>query len=406
MSRPRLMLACIAVLCLALAPTRGADPDEQWRFKSAYYDITTDLERAQAKAVADHMDAVHAEYTRRFSGFNKRNAEPLRLWVFSTREAYGEFLESHGIDSAGSGGMFFRRDDAAGLVSFLGGRPMSSVLETLRHEGMHQFVYQRIGDDLPVWLNEGMAEWFGYAVPTGSGFAMGLADPRPIRRLQAAAAEGRLIPLTDLLTMTKEDWNNRVRSGAASLQYDEAWSVVQFLVYTEGGRYERLLMDMLRLLWSGVQPDRAVERCFGSDLAPMETAWKDSLLAFRPDELYEAQASLAAYARLLTALDALGVHPENSEQFDEALQEHAGSMSLPEAVETPLGERPLTIETGAWWRTPPTAQRTGLAATVRFTPDRRGELPPQIRLRGLKNHVSLSWSRPEDGVLSYEIEIH
>lgn len=402
------LIPVIALACWAL-PAPGSvtvEPEpEELRFTSRFYDITTDLDRADAALVADHMDAVHAEYARRFSGFGKRNAEALRLWVFRDRDGYTEFLATHGIDATGSGGMFFRRSSASGLASYLGDRPMDSMLETLRHEGMHQFTYQRIGDDLPVWLNEGMAEWFGYAMRTRTGFAMGLADPRAVGRLQLAAAEDRLIPFGELLSMSHAEWNTRVQTGQGSVQYDQAWSVVQFLVYAEGGRYESALMGLIRQLWSGVQPDRAIAQSFGSDLAPMEALWKASVLALEPDELYTGVAVLNAHGALLGALDAIGEKPGSPEAMDAGLIEHAGRLALPDSVRTPLGRNELTTGPDAWWRTMPTALRSGRPAVLRFVPDRKGRLPATVEIRGLKHRIRLVWSREGDAPATHAIEI-
>ncbi len=398
----RWVAALAAVVCAVMPATAGGD---ELRFASRFYDITTDLDRDDAAEVADHMDAVHAEYARRFSGFGKRNGEALRLWVFRDRDGYTEFLASHGIDGTGSGGMFFRRSSASGLVSYLGERPMDSMLETLRHEGMHQFTYQRIGDDLPVWLNEGMAEWFGYALRTRTGFAMGLADPVAVSRLRSAAEAEQLLPFADLLKMAHADWNARVQAGQASVQYDQAWSVVQFLVYAEGGRYEPMLMTLLRQLWSGVDPQRAVTQTFGADLGPMEAAWRAWLVALEPDELYGAMALLNAHAALLGSLDALGVRPATPDDLDAALAEHADRLDLPDTVRTPLGRRELVTDANAWWRTPPTAERTKRPAVVRFVADRRGRLPASVEVRGLKYRIRLTWSRDGDGPAAHAIEI-
>ncbi len=397
----RLLVGAALVLSLGNDALAG---DER-RFKSGAYDITTDLPEEQAAELARHMDAVHAEYTRRFAKFGKRNAEPLRLWVFETQQGYMEFLAGHEINAIGSGGMFFRRDDASGLASFLGNRPESMMYETLRHEGMHQFLYQRIGDTLPTWLNEGMAEWFGYALPTERGFEMGLADPHAIARLQKAAENDTLLPLESLLTMSHREWNERVRSGGAGGQYDQAWSVVHFLAYSEGGRYAGMLDQLLGLFWQGYDPPRAVRAVFGSDLAPMEAKWKAYIESLEPDELYAARDMLDAWGLVLAALDQAGVRPKTLEEFDAALIVHGATLDLPKAMTTTAGEMELSLVPDAWWRTPPNSAKTGRPAMLRLIPDRRGREPVTIELRGLKRAVRLEWKENGEGKPSPSVMI-
>jgi hypothetical protein len=406
------VLLALAGVGLGVTPAHAAtgaaihaQADEPRRFRSAAYDITTDLPDDQARFVADHMDAVAVEYARRFSAYAKRNAEPLRLYVFASRDTYAVFLAERGINSIGSGGMFYRRGSDSGLISYLGNRPMESMLETLRHEGLHQAVYQRIGDTVPTWLNEGMAEWFGYAMRTRRGFAMGLTDPRAVRRLQAAAQAGTLVPLSELLTMTGAEWNTRLNTGAAGAQYDQAWSIVHFLAYADNGRYQPLLDKLIRSFWMGLNEDQANTAAFGDDLEPMDAAWKAHIDSLTPDELYLARDVLRVHQTVLSALDTLDIRPATPQQLDEALAAHAGNLSLgPVRLDAPR-DHSLPLEPDAWWRTPPTAARTGRPAVLRFIADGRGDLPPAVEIRGLKNRMNLVWTRSKDGVLSGAIQI-
>ncbi len=397
----RTVLAAAVLACVIGLAGAG----EPRTFRSAAYEITTDLPDGVAREVAEHMDAVAVEYARRFSRFGKRNAAPLGLWVFATQQGYMEFLAGHGLNATGTSGVFFRTDDASGLASFLGERPIEVMFETLRHEGLHQVLYQRVGDTVPVWLNEGMAEWFGYALPARRGFAVGLADPRAVRRLQAAERDGRLAPLSELLTMSKQDWNQRVSTGAAGSQYDQAWSVVHFLAHAEGGRYQPLLDALLHAFWQGKSPEQAVASTLGKDLEPMDEAWRAYVRALTPDELYAGRDVLTAYRAVLAALDGAGVRPADAAEMHAALAEHAGRLALPETVPVSGGAVALTLDASAWWRTPPTSVRTGRPAVVRFVPDRRGRLPPSVELRGLRHAVSLTWTRARDGTLTGEIVI-
>lgn len=400
------LLATVPAAGPAAASAAGVTAADERRFRSAEYDITTDLPEEQARFVADHMDAVAREYARRFGAYAKRNNEPLRLYVFATRERYAAFLAEREINSLGSGGMFYRRGSDSGLISYLGNRPMESMLETLRHEGLHQALYQRIGDTVPTWLNEGMAEWFGYAMASRRGFAMGLTDPGAVARLQTAAEAGTLVPLSELLTMTGAEWNTRVNSGAAGAQYDQAWSVVHFLAYADNGRYQNLLDKLIRSFWMGLNADQAIKAVFGDDLEPMDAAWKAYVAELAPDELYLARDMLSVHQAVLAALDAKDVRPATPKALDEALAAHGADLDIaPVRLDAPR-DAELSLAPDAWWRTPPTAARTGRPAVVRFIADRRGELPPTIEIRGLKNRMQLVWSRTKDGVLTGTIEIH
>lgn len=267
------LIAPVLMLAFFACAARAGDVYE---IATRHYAFVTDLDRATADRIADHMDLVHDEYARRFRSFGVRDAAPLKVWVFQNRDDYLVHLRESGINGMGSGGMFFVTSEDSGLASFAEGRPLEDVLTTLRHEGLHQFAYQRLSKDLPQWINEGMAEYFGYALETERGLLPGIADPGAVVRLRAARDAGELFPLSELLFIDNATWNAMVRDGdeRAALLYDQSWSVVHFLVNGEGGRYERLLGRYLHASWQGKTVTQASSEVFGTDLETMQRAWK------------------------------------------------------------------------------------------------------------------------------------
>ena len=52
-------------------------------------------------------------------------------------------------------------------MAFAGEHITAYTWHTVQHEGFHQFAHAVIGGDIPTWLNEGLAEYFGEALFTG-----------------------------------------------------------------------------------------------------------------------------------------------------------------------------------------------------------------------------------------------
>src|SRR5690606_35984862 len=93
------------------------------------------------------------------------------------------------------------------------------MLHTLQHEGFHQFAHMRIGETIPIWANEGLAEYFGRMMDLRGRFLTGLVDERTLRFVQMAIEARRHISFDELLSMTGAEWNGRVAGGSAGLQY-------------------------------------------------------------------------------------------------------------------------------------------------------------------------------------------
>ncbi len=278
MRLPRLLPALLAAVLLTAA---GATAGDMLNFKSRFYEISTDLDREMARQVADHMDLVFAEYTRRFSQFRPRAAAKNPLVVFRRETDYLEFLARHGIDGTGSGGMFFIKSGASALVTFLEGQSLERMFHTLRHEGFHQFAFARIGPDLPIWANEGLAEYFAETVVAKRGLSAGQVPAGRLAVVKRAIADNAHIPLAELLTMSGEEWNQNVRDRIGSLQYDQSWSVVHFLVHGDK-KYQRAFEAYLKMIATGLEPAEVARRIFGASTDAFEQAWKTYVTNLEP----------------------------------------------------------------------------------------------------------------------------
>ena len=70
------------------------------------------------------------------------------------------------------------------LAVYLEGQGRAAMRKTLRHEAFHQFADDRLGDGLPVWVNEGLAQIFEESLRVGDGLRIGLLPPERLRQLQ------------------------------------------------------------------------------------------------------------------------------------------------------------------------------------------------------------------------------
>ncbi|MFW5915444.1 MAG: peptidase MA family metallohydrolase, partial [Planctomycetota bacterium] len=183
---------------------------------------------------------------------------------------------------SGSNGAFVSSDKL--LAAFKEGRTEEDVFKTLYHEGFHQWLFTRVGARVPLWINEGFAEYFSEAAWDGRRFATGQVPRERLMILQEARERDELIALDKLFQMQDKGWLANVRSGEASLQYTQAWSIVHFLCHARGGRYRKRLLRYLRRLADGKEEDRAFRKSFGDDMERMEEAWQKYMAGLEPDE--------------------------------------------------------------------------------------------------------------------------
>jgi hypothetical protein len=290
-------LACmmtIAIVALS-APARG---QEARQFNTRHYLVHTDLDTALAADLSQRLDAMYDEYSQRLALFEGHGAVPrLEVYLFRTQAEYARFT---GGKMQNSGGVFLPGKNL--LAAFLGDLGRDQIRRTLQHEAFHQFAYNAIARDLPVWLNEGLAQFFEEGLWNGDGFLLGEIPPRRLRQLRADIKADRLMVFSDLLHMDNDAWTRRLADNRSEgvTQYNQSWAMVHFLVMAQGrdGQYlyRSRLIEMLRLLHAGKSADDAFRQAFGSNIDGFHDrfiAYANNLKATGEATLIENQGVLA-----------------------------------------------------------------------------------------------------------------
>jgi hypothetical protein len=289
---------------------------------SRFYRIRSDLPKDELRSIAQRLDTIYQEYQKRLGGMQQRTEEVLDVLVFATQADYLATLEERfGIDGRGSGGMFFVAPRGAALAFWTGNLPQQRIFHVAQHEGFHQFAHSRFGNDLPIWVNEGLAEFFGESIVVDGAVVIGQTSERTLAHLRKAIDENRHIPFRTMITMTPEQWNARVRGGDAALQYMQAWSMVHFLVYGDGGRYQGAFERYLHLLNRGANGYDAFTQAFGTDdLESFEQRWVAHAQTARPSAFTTAMERIQFLAEGARMLALQGKAPATLDELREALK--------------------------------------------------------------------------------------
>lgn len=257
----------LAALVLLLSPWAAGQTTPQGtplpvRFKTyqtPYYTIYTDLPPAEAQEASVRMTRMAEEYAERTKGFAGRVNQRLPFYLFQSRQDYNGFG-----GPIGSAGVFMIRGADKRLMAYAGEASNPRRWEVIQHEGFHQFADATIGQ-LPPWINEGLAEYFGEAIWTGDGFVTGVLPPERLKLFRARLAERRLLAVRDMMELRQDQWNFMLSPN----NYHQAWSMTHFLAHGDNGRYQNSYVDFMR----------AVSR-----RTPWEKAWLDT---FGPADGFE-----------------------------------------------------------------------------------------------------------------------
>lgn len=378
---------------------------------SRFYAIRSDLDRAVTARYAALLDTMYGEYTRRLGHLRRRQADVLAVYMFARQQDYLNTLRSRfGIDGTGSGGMFFVSPNGAGLAFFTERVPEEQVRHVIQHEGFHQVAWSYFANDLPIWVNEGMAEFFGMAEVLGSDVVIGQVDAAALQSIQKAIKEGRHLPLATMLNMSNEAWAANVRGGDSRMQYDQAWSMIQFLAYGDDGAYQRNFNEYLQYLNAGVPSLQAFGRAFGATGQQMvdafEAKWKGFVQGLQASSFTSAMTSASFMAAGVQFLRGKGIMPATVPELQAALVEHG----FKQRIRMHASELVIEPTNPALWSIPDDPQTKGAIWTAskgkakkRKKPKNAtdwddGPPPLDLRTKGLRpNELLVTWTQDERG---------
>ncbi len=325
-----------AALLLAL-PAFGQG--RQTSYETRYYILHTDLGQDAVREAEARITAVAEMYYARTKGFGGTITRKLPFYLYSNPRDYYA-----GGGMPGSAGVF----DGRRLMAIAGERTSAATWHVIQHEGFHQFVHAFIGGDIPVWVNEGLAEYFAQSVYTGDGFVTGVVPPARLARLQGWIENGKVRSIERMMTTSHAAWN----VGLSAVNYDQAWSMVHFLAHGDSGRYQQAFNDFIRDVSRGMKYEHAWRKNFGVGTRAFEEKWRDYWLEMSPDATADryAQATVATltgfFARALSQRQVF----ESFEAFHEAaragrLKQHAEDWLPPSLLQEALARVP---ECGEW----------------------------------------------------------
>lgn len=286
--------------------TEPAATMELRKFETRYYTMYTDLDDEHVREATIRMTRMAEEYHERTKGFSGRIRSKFPFFLFKSEALY---YQAGG--RPGTAGVFMGSPSAGfRLMALAGEMPDDRTWHTVQHEGFHQFAHAVIGGDLPIWVNEGLAEYFGESLFTGDGFVTGVIPPWRLERIKATFAAERFLSIEQMMLMSHNEWNLRM-SGA---NYDQAWAMVHFLAHAEDGRYQKAFTQFMNMVGRGAQWGQAWSASFGSPKG-FEERWRKywAELPANPTERLYVRATLET---LMSFLARAAIEGQLFDDFD------------------------------------------------------------------------------------------
>jgi tetratricopeptide (TPR) repeat protein len=217
----RQRVTCVAALLVALSWVTEAAP--RWSsVKSESLTVIGDAAPGALRDVARRLEQFRIVLGSVVSDARRPPTLPTLVYVFGSRSALQPFLPQRHDRPVALRGYFHRDADGYAIAMSVDDDEDSSSI--VFHEYAHLLVQH--GRTLPIWLNEGLAEYFSTFALTSRGRTAEIGRPvgRHVRLLRE-----RFLPLAGLLTVSAQSelYDEGERR---SVFYAEAWALTHYLL--------------------------------------------------------------------------------------------------------------------------------------------------------------------------------
>lgn len=323
------MVASITLLgCLVLVPADAGATGSDWlEVKSPHFTLYTDAGARQGRAVSHQLEQFRSVFARLAPSLELQSPAPTTLFAFKDSASYGPFKAGSDRRGARILGQFSRTRDGNYLT--LDVSAAAGGIGVIYHEYVHFLVLNNF-HQVPLWFNEGLAEYYSTFELDEDRATLGLPVERHVRWLR----DDLDFSLDELVY---------VDSAAASEHdaeelgrfYALSWLLVHYLL--SGGDEEiDGIVDYFDRLQDGEDAERAFERSFGRRMSTMADELRTYLAAgtfpsrtvrVRGAGAGNAQVRPMARADVLFQLGDLSAHLGKTSQaealFHQALEKRA-----------------------------------------------------------------------------------
>jgi tetratricopeptide (TPR) repeat protein len=254
----RFLIALQGVLLLG-SPAFPQGETQKWtEVQSPHFSVVTNGTERQGRQLADQFEAIRSVFEQTLR-LRVESGKPFIVMAFkdekSMRAAMPEYWEKKGQTHPAGG--FRPGGDKIYVFIRLDARE-ENTYRIVYHEYTHMVLGLNVRS-LPLWMSEGLAEFYGNSTVGEKEVGLGRPSAYSIRTLR----EGRQIPLADLFRATYDSHYYR-EADKAPMFYAESWALTHYLMLvekTEAGQRNRL-SQFLTLLQQGVDQDEASRRVF------------------------------------------------------------------------------------------------------------------------------------------------
>lgn len=248
----------LALASFLIIPNRVSAADNWIEVRSPHFTVDTNAGEKEARKIADQFEQIRQMFHSAFATMRVDPGQPIVIVAAKNENTMKLFLPEE-FEVKGHihhAGLYQPGEDKDYVVMRLDSEG-ENPFHTLYHEYTHALMRLNF-TGLPLWLDEGLAEFYGNSQLGEKESKTGTIDPGHLYLLQRS----KLIPIETLLEVDHQspyyNENNR-----ASVFYAESWALVHYLMMDKDARQQQLLKNFLAAWQKSGSQVQAAQEAFG-----------------------------------------------------------------------------------------------------------------------------------------------
>ena len=251
--------AALAALLSCAAAFGTTDPNQGWiEVRSPHFVVSSNAGERYARRIADQFEQIRGLFHAAFPNLRVDPAQPV-LILAAKNENTMKLLLPEDWEVKGHvhpAGLYQQGEDKHYVILRLDSS-RGNPYHALYHEYTHALLHLNF-TGLPLWLDEGLAEFYGNSQLGEKESRIGTIDNTHLYIL----GQNKLLPIEVLLNVEQSspDYNEHYR---ASLFYAESWALVHYLMLDPEARQRQLLKNFIAAWDKSGNQTEAAQQAFG-----------------------------------------------------------------------------------------------------------------------------------------------
>jgi tetratricopeptide (TPR) repeat protein len=252
----------LAILLLAASSrlALASSPDQWVEVRSPHFTVVTNSNEKQGRHVLDQFERMRWVFHTLYPNLDVDPPAPILVFAAKNTKTF-QSLEPPAYLAKGQlnlAGYFLTTQDSNYVLVRLDAEQEQHPFATVYHEYTH-LQFRKAGEYMPLWLNEGLAEFFQNTDFHDKNVTLGEPSADDILYLRQQS----LIPLPVLFRVdARSPYYHEEQKG--SVFYAESWALTHYLEITNKQKHTDTVDEYLKLMRNHEDPVAAAEKAFGN----------------------------------------------------------------------------------------------------------------------------------------------